>query len=74
LRLDLLFGRITGIQKPRTWEGTAASGRAGAPENWLPQNQPAILAENEAVETFYRENGYLTEKRIRMGKILHENL
>ena len=33
-----------------------------------------IMAENEAVEAFYRSNGYNTEKRISMGKRLAENI
>ena len=33
-----------------------------------------IMAGNEAVENFYRANGYQTEKRISMGKRLAENI
>jgi len=32
-----------------------------------------IIEGNEAVEAFYRANGYLTEKRISMGKRLPKN-
>lgn len=33
-----------------------------------------IMAGNDAVENFYLANGYLTEKRISMGKSLPENI
>ena len=33
-----------------------------------------IMAGNEAVEAFYRSNGYATEQRISMGKALAQNI
>lgn len=33
-----------------------------------------IMDGNGAVERFYKANGYLTEKRISMGKLLEENI
>ena len=33
-----------------------------------------IMEGNETVETFYRSNGYQTEKRISMGKRLEQNI
>lgn len=33
-----------------------------------------IMDGNDAVQRFYQANGYLTEKRISMGKRLNENI
>ncbi|KKK58906.1 hypothetical protein LCGC14_3039730, partial [marine sediment metagenome] len=33
-----------------------------------------IMDGNDAVQQFYKANGYLTEKRISMGKRLNENI
>jgi ribosomal protein S18 acetylase RimI-like enzyme len=33
-----------------------------------------VIENNKSVQEFYLENGYLTEKRVSMGKLLNENI